>query len=411
MAPIDELGLLGVGDLGAFNQSVQQSDPYGIAGRSLAAWTPNTSTWSPTESGITAFTKSFLSGILGNYAQQRSADQLNSVIGILPQLESNPMSVAAPEGVNSDAFAALKGSAVLKNYIGQESKKQTLKDLLKSVIGPAIQNRDMAISDAVKLLSSDDPANSLSSMGAGGDNNHISRLLDSYGITDPTARAGIRTPEEAKNYLLHVQVDQAAKDAADAKIATKKASSDTLLENRIRGELEKTNSKYLQAIDVAALVPSIQSYATATEHSPADDMALIDIGNKIVNPTGVLRAQLVDQWKNAQNPYHKFAGAIDNVLNGGTFDDPGRQQIIKAITNLAQDKLQSGKGFVDNKISIGKNKGIDTTNLISPDYYEELFGGLKGNALTQSIAPIASNYSNPQDYLSAYRAWEAQSAK
>jgi len=132
MSAEDLLGL-GSNDLLGFNQSVQQSDPYGIAGRSLAGWQPNTSTWSPMETGMGAFAKSFFSGLLGNYAQQRSADQLNSVISVLPQLKSDPMSVVAPKGVNADAFALLKGTALVKNQLQSAQRDQTLAELMQKV--------------------------------------------------------------------------------------------------------------------------------------------------------------------------------------------------------------------------------------------------------------------------------------
>ena len=91
MSAEDLLGILGSNDLTGFNSSVLQSDPYGIASRSLGATQFDTSTWSPATTGIASFAKSFLAGLLGNYAQQNAADQLNSVIGVLPQLKSDPM--------------------------------------------------------------------------------------------------------------------------------------------------------------------------------------------------------------------------------------------------------------------------------------------------------------------------------
>lgn len=129
----DPADIYGLGDLGAFNQSVVQNDPYGIAGRSLAAWQPDVSTWSPTATGLTAFTKSFMSGLLGNVAKNNAASALNSVIGVLPQLRSDPMSVATPEGVPADAFATLKGNQVLRNYAAAEQKKATLEELMQKV--------------------------------------------------------------------------------------------------------------------------------------------------------------------------------------------------------------------------------------------------------------------------------------
>jgi hypothetical protein len=135
----EELYGLGSNDLIGFQNQVAQNDPYGLVGRSLASWQPNTSTWDPGTTMATAFGKSFLSSLLGNYAQQRSADQLNSVIGVLPQLRSDPMSVVAPEGVDASPFAALKGTAILRNTQAQEqealAQKKFNSDLLARLLG------------------------------------------------------------------------------------------------------------------------------------------------------------------------------------------------------------------------------------------------------------------------------------
>lgn len=161
----DPADIYGLGDLGAFNQSVVQNDPYGIAGRSLAAWQPNVSTWSPTATGLTAFTKSFMSGLLGNVAKNNAASALNSVIGVLPQLRSDPMSVATPEGVPADAFATLKGNQVLRNYLSQESsndkKESRVGALLQSVLPDLIKTNKISAKDALNIATSDDPMSAL----------------------------------------------------------------------------------------------------------------------------------------------------------------------------------------------------------------------------------------------------------
>lgn len=128
------LGLLGTNDLAAFNQSALQSDPYGMSAGVLGSWRPNTSTWSPGTTAATAFGQAFLTGLLGNYARQNAAEQTNAVIGVLPQLRADPMSVAVPEGVSDQAaFARLKASAVLRNQLASEQRNQALAEMLQKV--------------------------------------------------------------------------------------------------------------------------------------------------------------------------------------------------------------------------------------------------------------------------------------
>ena len=125
---------LNTSDLAGFTQNVQQSNPWGMAAQGIGAWRPDMSTWSGTESGIASFAKSFLSGLLGNYARQQTADQLSKVVEIMPQLRKDPMSVVAPEGVASGAFSLLRGSAVMKNAAPDAGGEQPV-DLRKRLVG------------------------------------------------------------------------------------------------------------------------------------------------------------------------------------------------------------------------------------------------------------------------------------
>lgn len=143
MANDDLLGLLGNTDLAAFNQSVQASDPYGLVGRSIGAWQPDMSTWNAPTSLGTSFGKAFLSGILQNYAQQNATEQMNKIVGVLPQLSSDPLHVATPEGVDSGAFSMLKGNAILRNLQQQALEKQEEKKfglgLLEKYLGKKLE--------------------------------------------------------------------------------------------------------------------------------------------------------------------------------------------------------------------------------------------------------------------------------
>ncbi len=129
----DEIPGLSPTDFAAFNQTVLQNDPYGIVGRSIASWQPDTTTWSPGTTAATAFGKAFLSGILNNYARQNAADQINSVVSVLPQLKSSPIGVVVPEGVDQDAFAALKGTAILKKSAADQVRENSLAEMIQKV--------------------------------------------------------------------------------------------------------------------------------------------------------------------------------------------------------------------------------------------------------------------------------------
>lgn len=153
---IDEsiFSLLAPSDLAGFSQSVQARDPYNIVSQSLNAWQPNYSYMDGTESGITAFGKAFLGGLAGNYAQNRAADQFDSVIKVLPQLTSDPLSVVMPEGVDSTAFNLLRGSAALrkmqKDAIAGDQQKSNVGDLLKTVLGEGVKTGALTPQEAIE---------------------------------------------------------------------------------------------------------------------------------------------------------------------------------------------------------------------------------------------------------------------
>lgn len=110
---------LSAADLLNFNNTVQATNPYGIAGQSLQSWQPNMQTWSPTEVGVTSFAKTFLSSLLGNYARQDAADQMAKVVQVLPQMAANPAAMAVPEGVDAAAFNTIKGKMMLGDMMTQ----------------------------------------------------------------------------------------------------------------------------------------------------------------------------------------------------------------------------------------------------------------------------------------------------
>lgn len=139
MAGEDYIGFLSPSDLGAFQQSVQQDDVYGMTGRSLMGWQPDMRTWSPATQGITSFTKAFLGGLMQNYARNNASEQLASVVSVLPQLRNDPTNVAVPEGVDADAFNLLKGTAILRKEqlaaVKDQENRKFNSELLMRLLG------------------------------------------------------------------------------------------------------------------------------------------------------------------------------------------------------------------------------------------------------------------------------------
>lgn len=411
----DSLLGLGSGDLIGFQNQVVQSDPYGLAGQSLGSWQPDMRTWDPATQGVTSFTKSFLAGLLGNYARENAASQLNSVIGVLPQLRNDPLTVTAPEGVDANAFASLKGTAILKDYAKQqaedEAKKPRMAQLLNTILGEGVRSGDVTPEQAIAAMSSEDPAAALKTLqgdtaGVNGESLRMKGKFDALGITDPVARAGIRNQDDLDLYVRTVQGREEKSAAASEKANAK-------LEKDLRTALERPNTPYQAAVTLAPLMKIADQIVGAEEHSPQGDLALLDVLNKTYNPGGVLREGLMQMSKDAMSPLNRVRAELENVLtsNGATFSPQGRQQIYNVIKQGIAEKLVEGKKYADSKIAITKGGGGNPDQVIPSDYYDHLFGGLKSEALKQSVAPVATSYGSPQEYLKAYRAWEAQSAQ
>lgn len=129
MAAEELLALLSPQDLAQFQGSVIQSSPSYMGSQAVQAWQPDMSTWSPMAQGAGSFGRSFLSSILGNMARQDAADQLNKVVSVLPQLQQDPLNTAAPEGVNNDVFAPLRGSAYINKARIDQRRAEKSEDL------------------------------------------------------------------------------------------------------------------------------------------------------------------------------------------------------------------------------------------------------------------------------------------
>jgi len=120
-------------DLSSFQNNVLASDPWNIAAKSLGSAQFDTRTWTPTEQVVAPFAKNFLAGILGQYARNDAADQLNKVVQVMPQLRSDPLNVALPEGVDESAFSTLRSNQVLKNLETKAQQEASLQEALQKV--------------------------------------------------------------------------------------------------------------------------------------------------------------------------------------------------------------------------------------------------------------------------------------
>lgn len=154
--PEELLSLLSFNDLARFEQSAQASDIYGQAGQALASAPINYSQFSPMETGITAFGKAFLSGLLQNYGRNQIAEQTSAVVGALPQLSKDPYTAQTPEGVDPQAFSMLRGTAILNKARSEAESKsdraKDLRDMFKTVLGEGIKSGVLEPEEAMSAI-------------------------------------------------------------------------------------------------------------------------------------------------------------------------------------------------------------------------------------------------------------------
>ena len=447
MADSNLLSLLDTNDLLNFNNTVQQSDPYGITGNALSAWNPNTSTWSPTETGVASFGKAFLSGILGNYARQRAGEQLQSVVGALPSLRSDPYNTAVPEGVDSSAFNVLKGSAILKkdqfDSIVGDKKKETMSDLLKSVLGEGIKNRTISATDALKIAASDDPGAALDLLNA--------NRVEKPAITDPL-RISNNTPSltvEGRRSTAQRRADLSNfyqspeggnMSQAQAGITARKDVEDEVKANtKTFDEAREARAKGQEILDLAATAEAGMNQAGQTGNKLASfyekavstlapwgtpeadaqsvgDTALSSIAPKMVqmmrSPGAVSdfeNKKILEASPSPTNTPEQNAFLINRMKELGKLNVEYADFLEAFRDQNGGSTSGADKKWNEYKQSFPLFTEDGSINAARPSWQDYFSGNSAGGQkqVVQSGPPSPGNYPSAQAYLSAYRAWEA----
>ena len=317
MAGEDLLGVLGTNDLGTFQNSILQSDPYGLAARSLGAAKFDNSTWSPTTTAATSFGQAFLQGLLGRYAQQNAADQTNKVIAVLPQLKSDPMSVIAPEGVDEGAFANLKANAVIRNQLATAQKEKTLAEMMQAV-GIA------GLTKKAEVLGENEAYNAL---GQGGVN--------------PNSPAYKVAQDEKKSQL---DIDSKITDA--------------------RNYLKTVGAPYITARENLDLLTK-----NFKESNPATDLIYAIAANKILDPAAIVRENDIENIQGIV-PYleKSIKGFKQYITPTGTISPEGKAVILRTIAPKLEAMGQNYKGLLDTETTRLRTLGADPTLLAATPY-------------------------------------------
>ena len=316
----DIYGLLGSTDLQGFNQAAQAQDPYGIAGRSLQAWQPNTETWSPGATA-TSFAKAFLSTYLGQQARQNAADQTNAVINVLPQLAANPLAVTAPEGVPENLFADIKGAAALRNAqrqaAGQAAKSSQLSDLVGTIFSEGVKNQTITPGEAINAAKTGD----------------IDSLLNKPSI-DP-----LKNPKSPQY--------QADKDSGDIE----RKYTETLL----------TGTAAKEAMNINRAATNILE-AVKKDNPLAASTAIFEFA-KLQDPTGTVREGDELRVSDPGGPLGQLARTFNEIQQLGKLTKEGKAAMRELVPVLQKNTFEQYNQIKDGLLTAAKSYGADPSRV------------------------------------------------
>lgn len=121
-----------VDDIMNFRKDIEENNILNDLAPAILGAKFKTDTWTPTETlGVTAG-QAFLGTLLSGLARRDAAEQFSDVASILPQLYENPGSVSVPEGVDPEAFGALKLATIAR---GSRQKADSATSFIKELLG------------------------------------------------------------------------------------------------------------------------------------------------------------------------------------------------------------------------------------------------------------------------------------
>lgn len=249
----------GLGDLGAFSQSIAANNPYRMAAAPIMGAKFNTSTWTPGQTFATALAQSFLGSALNMYAQNSEADQLASVAAIAPQLASNPLGVEAPEGVNPRAFQDLKLSTMARQT-ALASDLFTKQKIAEVTAGAEIEGR----ADAFKKLGIDNP-----------DDPFIKQKYEDLKAASEARNAAEKAKQSKIGEIQGAKIGYGNLGTADPEDPVEKKAAE--LNTKFNALQEVKDFKYIQRL-------STQLSETLKNPTSVDDPALSKMAVQIIEP-------------------------------------------------------------------------------------------------------------------------------
>jgi hypothetical protein len=351
-------------DLIGFHQTVQAQNPWGIGGQILGQWQPNVSTWNATESGAGNFGKAFLAGLMSGYARQDANAQLGKVVTALPQLASNPMGTAVPEGVDADAFSVLRGSAALKNTMRQ------------AAIGDQLAAKGIFLDQNDPRPLSEQVAAVLGKQKAAETKGAIQGQLEGYGID--AGGTGVPGAEKIPGSPLY-----------------EKNKDQTTLERQL------ANDFYTKAQDFKYKEQGIKALSQAyLDTSGTSDFELIRRGSQMVEPGLAVRRDDEDSIRGAASILGVSFQTVKNAITGETRLPPDVRAGIMRIAKRSYDaSLGDYNTIRQSYLDRASAAGVDPLAVVPFDAgrpFEDLYPDLRIGSSSAAVLSDAPGVSADQ---------------
>lgn len=372
------LAMLGQGDLSGFTQNALAGNLFSQLAPSILGAKFDTSSWSPGTSAGVSFGKALLGGLANNYGRNQVADETSAVSKILPDLYADPMSVAAPEGVDKYAFSQLQNKAVSDNLLRMAAQKATKEDdvrsTIKSLLGVGVQSGEMSASKALSIAASDDPKAAMLESTGGGYSKYTPEQLNELGL------------KEGAN-----------KDQVELALKAKSSAFDTKI--KLNDEVGKTNT-FLKTGGVGEQYNSIKPnfdnmIANLDLNSGASDIAFMNAFQKTVDEKGVVRGEDIKTIADAQSYLDSYFGKASNALDGsGRLKIGAKLKLLEAaggkinsvgsafesLKKQEQTRLESLQQGLGNQISAPSYSNFDFSSTlkskVANDYAALLQSGM-----------------------------------
>lgn len=297
-------------DINQFEDILAKNNLWRRASAPLSAAKFDMSTWSPTEQIGVSAGQAFISALLNGLGQRSEANQMSLAAKVLPQLYRDPEAVAVPEGLDPEAFGALKLSTI-KEKAAQDFQKEELKTKLFA----EMFSRNPALA---------------------------SQLM----------------PTKAKDFGLDVAIPQMGEDPDSA--AYKIAQDKRKIEEQYTEKL-LTGTQANLALNLNKAASNI--FKALEKENPLTASTAIFEFAKLQDPTGTVREADEMRVSDAGGPLGQLARIHNEIMQKGKLTPDAKIAMREIVPFMVENQFQSYNQLRDSYLDAAKSYGADPSRV------------------------------------------------